>query len=210
VYAIGILALLIPPQSKADVSWLEDSDSNEVRVIAAAKPELAPYGRERRCRLHRQPLVQAPGILASSKNGKTARMFVDLLLNRPGPRCARRSGYRIPLKPYSAAFCHVRRDRLAAWPAVALTQIMGPEPNQHGAEADDQHFRDVEHHLPSFMLPLLYSFMSPKASGRPFRPITDGYVKPHNQRNSCNPDVFGCRNTEGAVRFNRGNRRRVT
>ena len=44
VYAIGILALWIPPQSKANVSRVEDLNSGAVRVIAAAKPELAPYG----------------------------------------------------------------------------------------------------------------------------------------------------------------------
>src|SRR4051812_10026912 len=43
VYAIGVLALWIPPQSKAQVSHLEDLDSTAVRVIAAANPELAPY-----------------------------------------------------------------------------------------------------------------------------------------------------------------------
>lgn len=45
VYAFGVLALWIPPQSKADVRRLEDLSAGEVRVIAAAKPELAPYGR---------------------------------------------------------------------------------------------------------------------------------------------------------------------
>jgi molybdate transport system substrate-binding protein len=44
VYAIGILALWIPPQSKANVSRVGDLNSGGVRVIAAAKPELAPYG----------------------------------------------------------------------------------------------------------------------------------------------------------------------
>jgi molybdate transport system substrate-binding protein len=44
VYAIGILALWIPPQSKANVSRVEDLNSAGIRVIAAAKPELAPYG----------------------------------------------------------------------------------------------------------------------------------------------------------------------
>jgi molybdate transport system substrate-binding protein len=44
VYAIGILALWIPPQSKATVSRVEDLNSPAVRVIGAAKPELAPYG----------------------------------------------------------------------------------------------------------------------------------------------------------------------
>jgi molybdate transport system substrate-binding protein len=44
VYARGVLALWIPPGSAAHVSQVEDLSSGEVRVIAIAKPELAPYG----------------------------------------------------------------------------------------------------------------------------------------------------------------------
>ena len=44
VYARGVLALWIPPRSAARVSRIEDLTSPEVRVIAIAKPELAPYG----------------------------------------------------------------------------------------------------------------------------------------------------------------------
>jgi molybdate transport system substrate-binding protein len=44
VYATGILALWVPPQSKASISRIEDLTSPAVRVIAVAKPELAPYG----------------------------------------------------------------------------------------------------------------------------------------------------------------------
>ncbi len=44
VYARGVLALWIPPRSAARVGRLEDLASPEVRVIAIAKPELAPYG----------------------------------------------------------------------------------------------------------------------------------------------------------------------
>jgi molybdate transport system substrate-binding protein len=44
VYAIGVLAMWIPPSSKAQVSKLEDLKSGEVRVIALANPKLAPYG----------------------------------------------------------------------------------------------------------------------------------------------------------------------
>ena len=44
VYARGVLALWIPPGSAAHVSQIEDLSSTEVRVIAIAKPELAPYG----------------------------------------------------------------------------------------------------------------------------------------------------------------------
>lgn len=44
VYAIGVLALWIPPGSAAAVSRVEDLTSPSVRTIAIAKPELAPYG----------------------------------------------------------------------------------------------------------------------------------------------------------------------
>lgn len=44
VYAIGVLALWIPPGSSAPVSRVEDLASAAVKTIAIAKPELAPYG----------------------------------------------------------------------------------------------------------------------------------------------------------------------
>jgi len=44
VYATGILALWIPPQSTVAVNRPEDLVQPGVKVIALAKPELAPYG----------------------------------------------------------------------------------------------------------------------------------------------------------------------
>jgi len=44
VYAIGVLAMWIPPSSKARVSKIEDLKDPDVRVIAVANPKLAPYG----------------------------------------------------------------------------------------------------------------------------------------------------------------------
>ena len=44
VYAIGVLALWSPPDRKKTVANIEDLLAPEVKVIAAAKPELAPYG----------------------------------------------------------------------------------------------------------------------------------------------------------------------
>ena len=44
VFAQGVVALWIPPGSKAPVKRIEDLAGPEVRVIAIAKPELAPYG----------------------------------------------------------------------------------------------------------------------------------------------------------------------
>ncbi len=44
VYAVGILALWIPPSSNADVAGLKDLTQPAARVIAIANPKLAPYG----------------------------------------------------------------------------------------------------------------------------------------------------------------------
>ena len=44
VYAVGVLALWIPPSSKAQVNKVEDLAAKDVRVIAVANPQLAPYG----------------------------------------------------------------------------------------------------------------------------------------------------------------------
>lgn len=44
VYARGVLALWIPPGGPAGVARMEDLNSGRVKVIAIAKPELAPYG----------------------------------------------------------------------------------------------------------------------------------------------------------------------
>jgi molybdate transport system substrate-binding protein len=45
VYALGVLAMWIPPGSKGQVGRLEELASPGVRVIAIANPGLAPYGR---------------------------------------------------------------------------------------------------------------------------------------------------------------------
>ena len=44
VYAVGVLALWIPPGSRAHVGKIEDLKSKDVGVIALANPKLAPYG----------------------------------------------------------------------------------------------------------------------------------------------------------------------
>lgn len=44
VYATGVLALWIPPHSSVPVNRPEDVANPAVKVIALAKPELAPYG----------------------------------------------------------------------------------------------------------------------------------------------------------------------
>lgn len=44
VYAQGMVALWIPPGGKSGLKRMEDLIAPEIRVIAIAKPELAPYG----------------------------------------------------------------------------------------------------------------------------------------------------------------------
>ncbi|MGP0070701.1 MAG: molybdate ABC transporter substrate-binding protein [Bryobacteraceae bacterium] len=44
VYAVGVLALWIPPASKAHIDKIDDLKANDVKVIALANPKLAPYG----------------------------------------------------------------------------------------------------------------------------------------------------------------------
>ncbi len=44
VYAVGVLALWIPPGSRAPIATLADLARPDVKVIAIARPELAPYG----------------------------------------------------------------------------------------------------------------------------------------------------------------------
>ena len=44
IYARGVLALWIPPTSSLKVKTLEELAASDAKVIAVAKPELAPYG----------------------------------------------------------------------------------------------------------------------------------------------------------------------
>ena len=44
IYAVGVLALWIPPASGARIDRIEDLTSPQVHVIALANPMLAPYG----------------------------------------------------------------------------------------------------------------------------------------------------------------------
>jgi molybdate transport system substrate-binding protein len=43
-YAIGVLAMWIPPSGKAHIAKIDDLKSKDVSVIALANPKLAPYG----------------------------------------------------------------------------------------------------------------------------------------------------------------------
>jgi molybdate transport system substrate-binding protein len=96
VYATGILALWIPP-GKAGIKRVEDLASPDVHVIAAAKPELAPYGLATVETLKSlglwdrlQPkIVYAENInmakeYGTSKNADAVFTAYSLVLNEPG------------------------------------------------------------------------------------------------------------------------------
>jgi molybdate transport system substrate-binding protein len=71
VYAVGVLALWIPPGSKAHVTKLDDLKNPGVRVIAVANPKLAPYGAAAEETLHHAGIwdaVQSRIVYASNIN----------------------------------------------------------------------------------------------------------------------------------------------
>lgn len=97
VYATGVLALWIPPGSQAAVSRIQDLALPEVRIIAVAKPELAPYGQAAVDTLHRLDLwekvkskiVYAENIsmakqYGTSKNAEAVFTAYSLVLKEPG------------------------------------------------------------------------------------------------------------------------------
>jgi molybdate transport system substrate-binding protein len=79
VYAMGVLAMWIPPGSKGQVSRLEELATPSVRVIAIANPQLAPYGRAALDLLERQAnwqqvkpkIVYAENISMAKQYGKS-------------------------------------------------------------------------------------------------------------------------------------------
>lgn len=97
VYARGVLALWIPDPSKTPVNRVQDLATREVRVIAIAKPELAPYGQASVDSLRRlglwdqlQPkIVYAENIsmakqYGTSKNADAVFTAYSLVLHAPG------------------------------------------------------------------------------------------------------------------------------
>jgi molybdate transport system substrate-binding protein len=79
VYALGVLALWVPPGSKSHVSRLDQLVSPGVRVIAIANPELAPYGKAALNLLEKRPdwrrikpkIVYAENISMATQYGKS-------------------------------------------------------------------------------------------------------------------------------------------
>ena len=97
VYATGILALWSPPRSKVQINQLQDLTQPIVKVIAMAKPELAPYGLAARETLQKQgiwKLVESKVVYAdninmakqygSSGNADAVFTAYSLVLKEPG------------------------------------------------------------------------------------------------------------------------------
>ncbi len=84
LYAMGVLAMWIPPGSKVRVSGLPDLASPDVRVIAVANPALAPYGKAAVDLLEKQPqwgrvkpkIVYAENISMAKQYGKSGNADV--------------------------------------------------------------------------------------------------------------------------------------
>lgn len=96
-YAIGVLALWIPPHSGAHVERIEDLASSDVKVIAIANPELAPYGEATVETLHhlglwekvKARIVYAENInmarqYGASKNADAVFTAYSLVMRDPG------------------------------------------------------------------------------------------------------------------------------
>ncbi len=76
IYARGVLALWIPPQRHAPVNELADLAKSEVRFIAIAKPELAPYGQAAVESLQRLGIwPQLQGKIVYSENISAAKQY---------------------------------------------------------------------------------------------------------------------------------------
>jgi molybdate transport system substrate-binding protein len=97
VYAVGVLALWIPPSSKAHINKLDDLKAGDVRVIAVANPKLAPYGAATVEALQhaglwdtvKDKIVYAENInmakeYGTSKNADAVFTAYSLLLKEPG------------------------------------------------------------------------------------------------------------------------------
>jgi molybdate transport system substrate-binding protein len=97
VYARGVLALWAPDGSRAEIVQLEDLLKPQVRYVAIANPELAPYGAAAVEALQKKGLwervqpkivrgenVSAAKQLASSGNAEAAFTAYSLVLNETG------------------------------------------------------------------------------------------------------------------------------
>ncbi len=78
VYARGKLILWIPPQSGADTESMEELAGDDVRFIAVAKPEFAPYGRAAVEALHSARLwARVERKVVYAQNVRMARQFAE-------------------------------------------------------------------------------------------------------------------------------------
>ena len=75
-YAVGILALWVPPKSKVTPTRIQDVTRPDVKVIAMAKPELAPYGQAAMESLQHAGIWEiAKNKVAYAENISMARQF---------------------------------------------------------------------------------------------------------------------------------------
>ena len=97
VYAVGVLAMWIPPSSKAHIGKIDDLRNKDVSVIALANPKLAPYGSAAVETLQhagiwdqvKDKIVYAENInmakqYGTSKNADAVFTAYSLLLKEPG------------------------------------------------------------------------------------------------------------------------------
>jgi len=97
VYAVGVLALWIPPGSQAHIGKIADLAANDVHTIAVANPKLAPYGAATVETLQRagiwdrvkDKIVYAENInmarqYGTSKNADAVFTAYSLVLKQPG------------------------------------------------------------------------------------------------------------------------------
>lgn len=97
VYAVGVLALWIPPGSQAHIGKIADLAANDVHTIAVANPKLAPYGAATMETLQhagiwdrvKDKIVYAENInmareYGTSKNADAVFTAYSLVLKQPG------------------------------------------------------------------------------------------------------------------------------
>lgn len=76
VYARGVLALWVPPGTKAPINRVDDLGDPKIRFIAIAKPELAPYGQAAVEALQRLGVwKQVQGRIVYAENINVARQY---------------------------------------------------------------------------------------------------------------------------------------
>jgi molybdate transport system substrate-binding protein len=139
VYAVGVLALWIPPSSRAQVRKIEDLKTKEVRVIAVANPKLAPYGAAAVETLHHAGIwdaVEAKIVYAdtismakqygTSKNADAVFTAYSLVLKEGGKVIQVDEGLHQPIVQKLGVLAHSERRDLAQ----SFTKFVLSEPGR--------------------------------------------------------------------------------